>query len=78
MLRSNQENIVDTFDPYANDGPIEYAVKTGDPSRGASMRDDSIVLDEFEDPRSYGNHKTNSLVTLALALTFLVVAFLSL
>ena len=69
---------MDDFDPYRNDGPIEYAVKTGDPSRGASIRDERIVLDDFVYGNEQGSKEGNSLITLALSIVFLVVALLSL
>ena len=56
---------METFDPYANDGPIEYVVKTGDPSRGASMRDERILLDDgFDASYSSGETSSGSLTAL--------------
>lgn len=30
---------MDDFDPHRNETPVEYAVRTGDPSEGASVND---------------------------------------
>ncbi|MDP4540365.1 hypothetical protein Q9K01_12070 [Qipengyuania sp. DY56-A-20] len=70
--------MMETFDPYANDGPIEYVVKTGDPSRGASMRDERILLDDgFDASYSSGETSSGSLTALVLAILFMIVAFAS-
>lgn len=64
---------MDNFDSYRNDGPVEYVVKTGDPSRGASHRDEYVTFDDgvVYEERSAGRF---GVVGLTLALVFLAAA----
>lgn len=71
---------MDNFDPYRNDDPITYAVKTGDISRGASPSDVSVASDDQQDysvdavaPAS----KAQAILGLVLAIIFLIAAILS-
>lgn len=72
---------MDNLDPYRNDDPITYAVKTGDISRGASptdvssMHNDNVEVphDDIVAPVS----KSQAILALAVAVIFLAFAVLS-
>lgn len=72
---------MDNLDPYRDDDPITYAVKTGDISRGASPNDvSSMHSDDVDIPHDGYDApapKSQAILALVLAMIFLVFAALS-
>lgn len=65
---------MDNFDPYRNDTPVEYAVRTGDPSEGASVNDGYRNLPE--EPGAENFRGSGRLSILEIGFGLLIAAIL--
>lgn len=72
---------MEPFENFRSEGPVEYALRTGDTSRGVTP-DDIGLYKKHEWPPLLPDHEhvstnLNSWIALALSIAFLTVAILS-